>query len=203
VNLSLSVPFIRAIRVALLTTALALPSFATIVSGNLTLTNCVCGYQGAADYGIEFSSGAYYQLTSVEAYMSNDATTATAIDFFIYSNASDVPGTELTELTATVPAAPSFTSSFAGVVTSGAPLTPLTLDAGTNYWLVIDVPNESITWGADGSSSPEFAYESAGSWTASGPADLQYEVDGITPEPGTFAITAIGMALAALALRRR
>lgn len=193
----------RAFRLTLLTALLALPSFASLVSGNITQSVCYCGQTGPDFFAIEFSVvGADYKLTDVKEFMENDGDPQTTVDFFIYSNGSGVPGTELTELMGTVPADP-LGSTLTGLITSGAPSVPLTLDAGASYWLVTDLPNGNIDWNAGGSSSVNTAYGSPGNWTAFSPGPMQYEIDGSVPEPGTFAFAAIGIALAALAHRRR
>jgi PEP-CTERM motif len=189
-----------ALRAALLLVFLSIPAFSGVIFDNINGA-CSC-YSVDGLNGSEFTPSATYQLTDVAAFMGNFSSTTQTVDFFIYSDASGVPGVELTALTGTIPGVVGSTTQ--AEVNSGAPSIPLTLVSGTNYWFVVDLTNTNLGW-EDGSSEPPYAFNSGGGWVALGPQSLGYEIDGslTTPEPGTLALAGVGLVLAIVGRRRR
>ena len=72
---------------------------------------------------------------------------------------------------------------FQGLVTSGAPSSPLTLTSGTAYWLAIDVTN-NLGWEGTGSASVPSAAFNGTSWVSDVRRFLQFQIDG-TPVAAT------------------
>jgi hypothetical protein len=153
----------------------------------------------------QFTPGANYQLTDVVARILNffDGAPQT-LNFSIFSNSGGLPGTELTELTGTIPAATPF-GPFSGLVTSGAPSSPLTLTSGTPYWLVTDVDLINVAWEENGSLSVPAAFFSATGFLP-GSRSLQFQIDGTAvaaaPEPSSLVLLGCG-SLAMMGLLRR
>ncbi len=200
-----------ALVAAVLVIALVSVSHADTIFSTMTLTDCKCGL-GTSKTALQgvpfsFSSGGTYELTDVAAWMHNVEFSATTLNFFIYSDNSGFPGTQLTALTGTVPAAPP-NSYFDGVVTSHAPSPMLTLTSGTQYWLVLNL-TPTLGWGAGGTLDLYPAYNDGSGWKLSDfPFSLQYAVYGVeiiptedVPEPTTFLL--IGSGLAGLIGRRK
>ena len=171
-----------------------------------TLTSdCTCGDGGEVVAG-QFTPGANYQLTDVVARILNffDGAPQT-LNFSIFSNSGGLPGTELTELTGTIPAASPF-GPFQGLVTSGAPSSPLTLTSGTPYWLVTDVDLINVAWEENGSLSVPAAFFAFTGFVPGGSRSLQFQIDGTAvaaaPEPSSLVLLGSG-SLAMMGLLRR
>ncbi len=114
-----------------------------------------------------------------------------AFNFFIYSNNSGAPGSQLTSLSTTIPQSLNETL----LITASNPTSPLTLLSGTNYWLVIPIGNlTGLSWLTQGNSTVLSAVENliTHSWISITQRSLQFEIDGtqVTPEPGTFFLVA-------------
>lgn len=146
---------------------------------------------------------------------SNPATTApTTWTFTLYTNGSSNPGTVLESWTATPPPVGSFnTSDPNSIDTTFDAVDNIVLNAGTEYWFVIDATNHSNTngtpdigWAGNGAGEPlggiwvGNAFNNLSQANAGNPLGA-IEVDGTPlPEPATLAL--LGLGALALAVRR-
>jgi hypothetical protein len=121
---------------------------------------------------------------------------------------SGVPGSPLWGSgTVTVPALSATTVS----PIFGGP--PISLQAGDEYFLVLDIPGTvDPIWIADGlSSAPAFRSADGLSWSSIGDEDLQFEIFGTAlgapgaaiPEPAPWALLLLGFGLATFVTNRR
>jgi hypothetical protein len=178
-----------------------------VVFSNITATDCDCGVGGGGYLLEQFTPGANADLVDVAARLQNDGPSFVET-FAVLSDTGGAPGTILTQLSATVPAG-SWESRVEGVFTSGAPSVPLTLLAGTPYWLEVWAP-DSASWEGYGSQDAPYAYSTSaladGPFADFGSCGLQFEVDGTpsaaTPEPGAFSLALLGLAVLAVVKRR-
>jgi hypothetical protein len=150
----------------------------------------------------EFIPSANYILTGAQMLVlvhkeSSGITDGANFDVSLDSDNSGAPGSLIEQigsgLTATA-------TSFPGsLVTANSIATPITLTAGTPYWLVLTPEaNTFITWAGGGSSAPPSAtsIDGGSTWPFVGTADLEFEIDGTpvvtspVPEPASFGLLA-------------
>ncbi len=189
-----TVPFLVLAAIALTPGAKA----GTVVFDNISGMTCKCAWPGAATYAGQFTPNSDYSLLDVAALMGTEGSAFDA-SFYILADSGGLPGGVLAQLSASIP--DGSLSSVNGVFTSGSPTTPLTLLAGTPYWLALTLPQDAY-WYDAGTSFLPFASASAvgGPYTADDPTALQFEVDGdpvTAPEPGVIPLAGLGLALLA------
>jgi hypothetical protein len=87
---------------------------------------------------------------------------------------------------------------------------PILLQAGTEYFLVLDIPGTvNPIWIGDGFSSvPAFRSADGLSWSSIGEQNLQFEIFGTAlgaaiPEPETWVLVLLGFGLAGFVTNRR
>ncbi len=144
-----------------------------------------------------FVPGGDFSMTDAEVFINGGA-----VDIFLYSGNTEVPGTEIAEL-ATDVSGPS--SGFALETASG--FAPVDLTAGTDYWLVLApaTADTNALWEQGGSSLSPAAQSSNGGagWTSVGINGAQFEIDGTPiPEPSELPLL-LGAAAACLLLATR
>jgi hypothetical protein len=148
-------------------------------------------------------------------------------DVTIWSDSNGVPGSEI----GNVGSAGIFPPAPPSIVSVSESFTPFTLFAGTQYWLVVEESPVDccgyVVWETGGSSNEPTAtshctgFEDLGlqcplgpgtdplaPWTSAGSDSLQFEIDGVpigapVPEPSTFLLTTIGLALCLCGARYR
>jgi hypothetical protein len=174
---------------------------AATVFSNYNGLNCKCGF-GAAFYAGEFSPPSDFDFTGAAAFVGNTDVEAQSFSMGLFSS---VPGSPLwTSGTLTAP------PSSATLVSASYSGSPILLQTGSEYFLVLDLSgSDSPNWLADGSSSV-FAFTSAdgSSWNGLGEQNLQFEVFGAAPgaaipELASWAMLLLGFGLAAFVAKRR
>jgi hypothetical protein len=174
---------------------------AATVFSNYTGSNCKCGF-GTGFYAEEFSPSTSVDFTSAAAFVGNTDVEAESFSMGLYSS---LPGSPLwTSGTLTAPA------SSGTLVTASYNGSPILLQTGSEYFLVLDLSGSSSpTWLADGSSSV-FALTSAdgSSWNGLGEQNLQFEILGVAPgaaipEPAPWVLLLIGFGLMSFIANRR
>ena len=201
---------LAAILLALVSTAPVL--HADIVFSNLASSCGVCGIaiEGSGppfSLAAAFTPTGDYLLTGAKARFA--AFTDSTVNFFIYSNATDIPGLLLGGLgSVTLP------ESTIGLFTAGGPISPLLLADGVEYWLVLTpgTTGTRVAWQDHGSNSLPFAATvdatGASHWAAASTQALQFEIDGApagssVPEPGFFGLSTAFLAVTLLISARR
>ena len=133
-----------------------------------------------------FAPAANYILTGAEAWFFGGGFGG-AVDFAIYSNAGNVPGTLLARLgTASIPANADMLFS------ESTPSNTLELFANVSYWLVLSpaTPSTDVLWLNRATSSPLFAFTTdvtgTSGWSAQGSNTAQFQIDGtpVSSVPG-------------------
>lgn len=130
---------------------------------------------------------------------------AGAVDLFLYSDNSGAPGSEIEQLATNV-SGPS--GSYA--LETANSFTPISLTAGTEYWLVLTPFNStsSAFWGDNASIYVPWASSTDGgaTWTSLN-FDAQFEIDGTplasTPEPSELPLLSIAAIGLLIAMRRK
>jgi hypothetical protein len=144
-----------------------------------------------------FTPSANYIMTDAQVKVQAPAANFGNFELDLYSNNAGLPSSSLGRIgTATAP------TSF-GIVTVNSPA--LSLVSGTEYWLVMGPrdPLTTVFWADGGSPVPPTALSS--NWTGQSNSS-QFQIDGssvgVTPEPTTLGLAAVGM-LCFVALRWR
>jgi hypothetical protein len=147
-----------------------------------------------------------------------------SFDVTIWSDSNGLPGSEIGNVGGTgisPPAPPS-------ILSVSESSTPFTLLAGTQYWVVLEEISVDccgfVVWERGGSSNEPTATSTCtdfdtqclsgpgadpdAPWTSAGSDSLQFEIDGVptgapVPEPSTFLLTTIGLALCFCGARYR
>lgn len=202
------------LSLALLTTAFVPALHADTIFSNINGGACAdpaaCGLPisgantGNEASAVAFTPSANYTLTGAAAVLDN-AFDNTTVNFLIYSDSSSLPGASLGELGSATLAA-----SAEGTFTVNAS-TPISLDAGTQYWLVLTAGDNltEVLWEQDALIGEPWAETADGNdpsdWTTTGvPANAQFAIYGTptgttppaaTPEPASawLLFTAFGL----------
>jgi len=166
-----------------------------------------------------FTSQATGFLTSltVGVNVSNNATTRSFLDFFLYADNAGTPGTLLEEIdnvdAGCSPPSPGVCNSVGfdvnGELSTADSVTNPMLVSGQNYWVGIQavdrVNNPVRWWWGDTTNSPGTDFFSGGTWNVvtnqTDPQSLEVDVQGAVPEPAN--LFALPIAAAALLLLRR
>jgi hypothetical protein len=174
---------------------------AATVFSNYTGSNCKCGF-GGAFYAEEFSPASDFDFTGAAAFVVNTDVEAQPLSIGLYSSVPSSPLWTSGTLTA-----PSSSATLASASYSGS---PILLQTGNEYFLVLNLSaSSSLDWLADGSSSV-FAFTSADglSWNGLGEQDLQFEIFGTAlgaaiPEPSPWTMLLLGFGLVGFVANRR
>jgi hypothetical protein len=181
---------------------LATAGRADIVFTNLSVPSPYgAGVVGAAfggpfSFAEAFTPSANYLVVDAEAQLDN---------FTSPSTAGGLPGTDLGSL-GTVALLPSQEGLF---TSSGAP-TPIHVQTGVEYWLVLTPgsTNTAVIWENFGSSLQPFAFSptstGASGWLNLGTNNSQFQINGdpVAPEPASLALLGVGAGVVLL-LRKR
>jgi hypothetical protein len=218
-TLSLSVLALSSARATVLYNTLVNGSGGTVPVQNVNISS------GNTTWADEFLTGSSPVILSDVIAMLDQGTgagvSASTITAYLYSNATNVPGTQLNTIatvnTSTLP------TGTVGAVTFTAPTgaSAITLAANTEFWIVLSGSQNAITdasWeigtvenaaGAVGVLGQNHA-RFTGSWlnmpnnvNTNTIPELEVDVTSATPEPGTFAMLGAGLAGFAAMLRRR
>jgi PEP-CTERM motif len=168
---------------------------AATVFSNTTGVNCKCGF-GSAFYAEEFSPSSDFDFTIAAAFVDNTDIEAQSFSMGLYSS---LPGSPLwTSGTLTAPA------KSATLVSASNTGSPILLQTGMEYFLVLNLSGDSPNWLGQGSSSvPAFTSTEGSSWDSLGEQNLQFEVFGTAPgaaipEPASWAMLLLGFGLLGL-----
>ena len=153
-----------------------------------------------------FTPAANYTLGGAEAWFFGGGFGG-AVDFAIYSNAGNVPGTLLARLgTASIPVNADMLFS------ESTPSNTLELFANVSYWLVLSpaTPGTDVLWLNRATSSPLFAFTTdvtgTSGWRAQGSNTAQFQIDGTpvssVPEPSSGLLFLMAFAAAAVWVKR-
>ncbi len=174
---------------------------AATVFSNTTGSNCKCGF-GGAFYAEEFSPSSDFDFISAAAFVDNTDIEAQSFSMGLYSSLSGSPLWTSGTLTA-----PATSATLVSASNSGS---PILLQSGTDYFLVLDLSGGNApNWLGQGSSSvPAFTSTDGSSWSGLGEQNLQFEVLGVAPgaaipEPAPWAMLLIGFELAGFVANRR
>jgi hypothetical protein len=180
----------------------AMPVEAATIFSNYNGVNCNCGEKGG--FGASaFTPVENFDFTGAAAFI-NIIRPPRQISLMLYTSSAGLPDMELwTSGTLSLGTSLELVSaSYSGP--------PILLDAGTAYFLGVDLTAPSlVAWLGDGSSSVPFAFSTSGApgtWTAAGPLAEQFEVFGdptAIPEPASLTLLALGVAGLAGARWRR
>ena len=141
-------------------------------------------FHGPLSMAAEFTPGATFTLTDAEVRVFGLA--GSQFDVVIASDGSALPGSPIAQI-GTDFAAP--TALTGGIVTANSITTPITLTAGTHYWLVLSPARSTsyIDWFAGGTQAVPLAQQSNGNWLSLPAGNVQFQIDGTTqasvPEP--------------------
>lgn len=207
---------IRFRNVALAAGIIAVLSAGSAVNAGVIYDNLSVG-MSAVDYAAmdgplynSFSAGASQsELTDVKMLLGGNPNSSASFTVNLLSDSAKSPGSVLTTL-GTVSD---------GSLTSGAQsvdftlAVPFILAADTRYWIELSGPTSSVGWsygssnGGTGTGGEYWAYNPSGVLTVSQNSSVNtpYQMQVTTaavPEPGTFALGAIGIAVLTLARRR-
>jgi len=166
------------------------PARAATVFSNTTGSNCKCGF-GSAFYAEEFSPSGDFDFISAAAFVDNTDIEAQSFTMGLYSS---LPGSPL--WTSGALNAPAKSATLVSASNSGS---PILLQTGTEYFLVLDLSGgDAPNWLGQGSSSvPAFTSTDGSSWDSLGDQNLQFEITGVAPgsaipEPATWVLLLIG-----------
>ena len=171
---------------------------AATVSSNYNGLDCSCGYSGGF-YAEAFSPTGDFDFTGAAASIQNAFREDHSFSMALYSaTPPGVPGSPLWT-SGTVTVGP-LASTLAFAAYSGP---PISLQAGSEYLLVLDLPTPiNPLWIADGLSfGPAFSSADGSSWSSLGEQNNQFEIFGTAlgaapiPEPATWALLLLGFAL--------
>lgn len=181
---------------------------AAVVFSNYTGTSIGEGNAGAHYFASGFAPDDSYDFTGAAAYVRNNdpAGAAQPFSMALYA-ATDAGGPASpplwTSAALTVPA-PNNSRTLVSTSYSGP---PILLQEGMEYFLALVVPEDplSVIWLGNGSSETPLYYSDDGTgWTPGGSSDSQFEVFGnAVPEPSTWAMMLIGLAVLSHAAFRR
>ena len=162
-------------------------------------------YHSPLSMAAAFTPGSNYTLTDAEVRVFGFI--GSELDVSIARDSSGLPGSAIEQIGfgLTAPATPA-----GGLVTAKSIATPISLNAGTRYWLVLkaSLPTSNIGWFAGGTASVPLAQEVNGTWSALTAGTAQFQIDGTAeavPEPaaGLPLGSAIGVLLLAGMKRNR
>jgi len=182
------------------------PVAAATVFSNYNGLNCSCGYSGGF-YAEAFSPSGDFDFTGAAASIQNAFREDHSFSMALYSaTALGAPGSPLWTSGNVTVGPQASTLSFAAY--SGP---PILLQAGSEYFLVLDLPTPiNPLWIADGLSfGPAFSSTDASSWESLGEQNNQFEIFGTAPGPApipesaTWTLLLIGFALTGFAVKTR
>jgi hypothetical protein len=147
----------------------------------------------------EFIPSANYILTGAQVLVTTDEDAngnpyGANFNVSLDSDNSGVPGLPIEQIGSGLTA-----TATASLVTANSIATPITLTAGTPYWLVLTGEvNTFIIWAGGGSTAPPSAtsLDGGSTWPVVNTADLEFEIDGTpvvtspVPEPASFGLLA-------------
>jgi hypothetical protein len=177
------------------------PAVAATVFSNYNNSDCKCGFGGPEFVAEGFTPNAEFDFIGAGAFVqngNNSGDTETVSIALYSSTARGAPAANLwTSGTVNVPG-PQNQADFVQEAYNGP---PIPLHIGTEYFLVVELPDLNVAWLNDGSSSQPFfsSTDSGVSW-GSGPAEpLQFSVFGTSlgeavPEPSTWVLMLLGFA---------
>lgn len=159
-------------------------------------------------YAVGFAPASDFEFTGAAAFVQNqDSTNPETFSMALYSsNGAGAPGSSL--WTSGPLIAPANTST---LVTASDAGSSISLQSGTEYFLVLNLFNEAFAvWLFQGSSSqPSYLSQDGISWHTADSQPAQFEIFGDVvgapiPEPATWTLLLIGFALTGfVSLRRR
>jgi hypothetical protein len=147
----------------------------------------------------EFIPSANYTLTGAQVLVTthedaNGDPDGANFNVSLDSDNSGAPGSPIGQIGSGLTA-----TATASLVTANSIATPITLTAGTPYWLVLTGEvNTFIIWAGGGSTAPPSAtsIDGGSTWPFLGTANLEFEIDGTpvvtspVPEPASFGLLA-------------
>jgi hypothetical protein len=162
-------------------------------------------FGGPFSFAEGFTPSANYLVVDAEAQLDN-FTSPSTVNFALFSTAGGLPGTDLGSL-GTVALLPSQEGLF---TSSGAP-TPIHVQTGVEYWLVLTPgsTNTAVIWDNFGSSLQPFAFSptstGASGWLNLGTSNSQFQINGdpVAPEPASLALLGVGAGVVLLLRKRR
>ena len=188
----------------------------TIVFSNIDATACLCGaeveganstnHESLAEPFIFFGN---YLLSGAEARLFNSSVfdSTGVVNFFLYSNVSNNPGTLLGSLGSVT-----LSAGQEGVLSPSGPIPALLLQSGVMYWFVLTpgTADTFVTWEGQGLSPQALAFTpdvtGTSFWVSGGIGGLQFEIDGTptaVPEPATISLCLVGIGAIGLMFKRR
>ena len=169
-----------------------------LVFDNYNSLNCSCGF-GDGFFAEEFSPTSDVNFAGAAPFLQNAFRENAQFSMGLYSSTnSGVPGSPLWT-SGTLPIPP-LSATIVSPIYNGP---PILLQAGTEYFLVLDIPGAvNPIWIGDGFASvPAFRSEDGLSWSSIGEQNLQFEIFGTTlgaaiPEPAPWVLLLLGFGLA-------
>jgi hypothetical protein len=163
-------------------------------------------FGGPFSFAEAFTPSANYLVVDAEAQLLNYPTSHSTVNFALFSTAGGLPGTDLGSL-GTVALLPSQGGLF---TSSGAP-TPIHVQTGVEYWLVLTPgsTNTAVIWDNFGSSLQPSAFSptstGASGWLNLGTNNSQFQINGdpVAPEPASLALLGVGAGVVLLLRKRR
>jgi PEP-CTERM motif len=178
------------------------PAAANTVFSNYNGVDCRCGFAGASLLAEGFTPSADSDFSGAAAFVANTSPFggAESLSVALYSSAGGAPSSLLWASGTLSGPNTAFGSALVQADYAGA--SPILLQAGKEYFLTVDLPDDGISWLNQGTSAaPNFYSDDRGaSWNSGTPQALQFEISGspvsvgAVPEPSAWAMMLIGFA---------